>query len=385
MRRVHVGVFGSGLGHASRMMAVARRLTEAGAAVHFSSSQEAAQYIRRQGFACDEIPLVDVAFTETGSFSATETMKVTPWLFVKVLQQTGMEARNIMRFGPVAVLSDSLVSTVMASKLLGLRCVTVLNQLKLVSSPKTPPLAAKLLTNGSITLGNEFWELSDRVLLPDLPPPYTISERNLWAAGSVGARAEYIGFLTPPRSGQVDPETAKVLQDSAEKRKKVIFWQVSGPAKTRASLLHRVRKVAGAMKDEYVSFVSAGNPLGSTSPLPFEGGYFYDWCPSKDALIDRCDVFVSRAGHVTISDMILRGKPSVLVPILGQSEQLGNAAKAEELSAAVDLQEAELTELSFRAAVSRLETDESRERLSRLSGYASGFDAAGSIVAALEG
>lgn len=379
MKRVYVGIFGSGLGHASRMMAVSRRLVQEGCELQFSSSGESTRYVRRQGYRCNDIPLVDVVFTDSGSFSAKETMKVAPWLFVKVFKQAGVEARNMMRFGPEVVLSDSLLSTVMASRLLGLKSVTVVNQLKLVSSPKTPHIAAELLTNGSITVGNEFWELSDRILFPDLPPPFTISERNLWGAGSAGKRAEYIGFLTPPRSDFVDPETAKLLRSP----RRLIFWQVSGPAKTRASLLPKVKKVASALRDDYLSIVSAGNPTGSSIPLAFEGGFIYDWCPAKDAMIDRCDFFVSRAGHVTISDLILRGKASVLIPIQAQMEQMGNAAKAEKLGVAVDMSEDRLTEASFRDAFARLSTDETARRLRELRMYAGGFDAVGSIVSAL--
>ncbi|MDA4135856.1 MAG: hypothetical protein OK449_02500 [Thaumarchaeota archaeon] len=379
MKRAYFGIFGSGLGHASRMMAVSQRLVNEGCKVRFSSSSEATGYIRKQGFACNDIPLVDVVFTETGNFSATHTMKVAPWLILKVFQQAGMEARNIMRFRPDVVLSDSQISTVMASKILGLKSVTILNQLKLVSSPKTPPILGKLLTNGSITVGNEFWEFSDRILFPDLPPPFTISERNLWGAGSAGARAEYIGFLTPPRSDFVDPETAKIMQS----RRKIIFWQVSGPPKTRTILLPKVMKVASLVKDDYLSVVSAGDPMGTNAPRSFEGGFIYDWCPSKDAMIDRCDVFVSRAGHVTISDLILRGKSSILVPIQAQMEQMGNAAKAEKLGVAVDLPEERLTEGYFVDALSRLEAGKTSTRAAELKEYAGRFDAVGSIVSAL--
>jgi UDP-N-acetylglucosamine--N-acetylmuramyl-(pentapeptide) pyrophosphoryl-undecaprenol N-acetylglucosamine transferase len=379
LKRVYFGIFGSGLGHASRMMAVSQRLVNEGCKVMFSSSSEATGYIRKHGFACNDIPLVDVVFTETGNFSATHTMKVAPWLILKVFQQAGMEARNIIRFRPDVVLSDSQISTVMASKILGLNSVTVLNQLKLVSSPKTPPILAKLLSSGSISVGNEFWELSDRILFPDLPPPFTISDRNLWGAGSAGARAEYIGFLTPPRSDFVDAETSKIMQSP----RKMIFWQVSGPPKTRTTVLPKVMKVASLLKDDYLSIISAGDPMGTNAPRPFEGGFVYDWCPSKDALLDRCDVFVSRAGHVTISELILRGKASILVPIQAQMEQMGNAAKAEKLGVAVDLPEERLTEGYFRDALSRLEAQKTTKKAAELKEYASGFDAIGSIVSAL--
>ena len=379
MKKVYIGIFGSGLGHATRMMAVSRRLIEEGCELRFSSSSEATQYIRGQGFACNDIPLVDVVFTDTGSFSAKETMKIAPWLFVKVFKQAGVEARNIIRFRPDVVLSDSLLSTVMASKLAGVKSVTVLNQLKLVSSPGTPRIAGKLLTNGSITVGNEFWELSDRMLFPDLPPPYTISELNLWGTGSVGKRAQYIGFLTPPRSDHTDPDAERIMRTP----RRIIFWQVSGPSKTRASLLPKVKSLACALKEDYLSVISAGDPLGSRTPRPFEGGFIYDWCPSKDALVDRCDVFVSRAGHATISDLIMRGKPSILVPIQSQMEQMGNAAKADRLGIAVDIPEGELAEPRMRDALARLQADDTTRKVAELKEYAHRFDAAGSIVSAL--
>jgi UDP:flavonoid glycosyltransferase YjiC (YdhE family) len=363
------------------MMAVGRRLADDGCETRFSSSGEATEFIRKNGFICNDIPLVDVVFSDTGVFSATATMKVAPWLLLMVFKQVGVEAKNMMRFRPDVVLSDSLISTVMASKLLGLKCVTVLNQLKLLSSPKTPPLPATLLKNGSISVGNEFWELSDRILFPDLPPPYTISESNLWDAGSAGRRAEYVGFLTPPRSAFVDPETAKIMQT----QRKMIFWQVSGPAKTRASLLPKVRAVASALKDDYLSVISAGDLLGERTPRPVEGGYLYDWCPSKDALIDRSDVFVSRAGHVTISDLILRGKPSVLIPITAQMEQMGNAAKAQKLGIAVDVPEEQVNPTTIRDAVARVTTDEAARKAMALKEYSQRFDAVGSIVSALGG
>ena len=130
-----------------------------------------------------------------------------------------------------------------------------------------------------------------------------------------------------------------------------------------------MKKVASALKDDYLSVISAGDPLGSNAPRAFEGGVVYDWCPSKDALIDRCDVFVSRAGHVTISDLILRGKPSILVPIQAQMEQMGNAAKAEKLGVAVDLPEERLVEGYFRDALSRLESGRTSAKARELKEY----------------
>ena len=62
----------------------------------------------------------------------------------------------------------------------------------------------------------------------------------------------------------------------------------------------------------------------------------------RGAFVDSCDAVVSRAGHVSISDYILRAKPCLLVPIQSQTEQIGNAYKAERLGFALVVEEGEL-------------------------------------------
>ena len=41
-----------------------------------------------------------------------------------------------------------------------------------------------------------FWSLSDEILMPDLPPPYTISEANI-TGSDVANRVRYVGFMSP--------------------------------------------------------------------------------------------------------------------------------------------------------------------------------------------
>ncbi len=218
------------MGHASRMAAVARNLVSSGMDVMFSSSGEATEWFRSQGYRCNDVPLVDVVFTDSGSFSAKETAKYSFLIFAKFYRQVGIETRNLIKYSPDVVLSDSMLSTIVAAKFLGLKSISVLNQLRLESSAGTPRIAAKLLSYGSITVGDAFWELSGRILLPDLPPPFTISEKNLWNAGNAGRRAEYVGFLASPAEQKDDELTGRLSSIS----KKKVYWQISGPTKTRS-------------------------------------------------------------------------------------------------------------------------------------------------------
>ena len=54
------------------------------------------------------------------------------------------------------------------------------------------------------------WRLADRILVPDLPPPYTIAEDNIWGTSSVIKKIEYVGF-TAPKSYITEEQLKKEL------------------------------------------------------------------------------------------------------------------------------------------------------------------------------
>jgi UDP-N-acetylglucosamine--N-acetylmuramyl-(pentapeptide) pyrophosphoryl-undecaprenol N-acetylglucosamine transferase len=382
--KIYLAAFGSGMGHASRMAAIADRLVTSGHDVMFSSSGEVTKWLQAKGYPCNDIPLVDVVFTGAGNFSATDTLKYFPLITARFYRQIEREVANLRLFRPDVVLSDTMISTIVASRLLGIRSVAILNQLKLVSSPKTPKTIAKLLSGASMTVGNALWELCDEILVPDLPPPYTISEQNLWQAGSASDRARYIGFLTPDG---VKDETAEEKEEDdfltawlSEKRKRRVFWQISGPPATRSSFLAKALAVAKELEDDYLFVITAGNPVGGTTPMVIRGGYLYQWCKRSSAFIDSCDTVVSRAGHVSISDYVLRAKPSLLVPIQAQSEQIGNADKAKRLGVALAIEEHELCPQKVGEVLGTLSDGEYSDRLLELRKLAEEYDALSSIL-----
>ncbi len=359
------------------MLTVARLLHAGGDSVRFSSSGEAVTLIKKEGYRCYPLPLVDVSWKEDGRFSALDTTRSFPMMAGRFTAQIRAEARNITSFGADVVLSDSMLSTVIASRLAKTKVVTVLNQLRLESSARTPHLAASMISAGTVSIGASLWRLSDAILLPDLPAPYTISERSLWASG--GAKHRYIGFLIPSRRDLKDPLVEKVR---GEKRLKV-YWQISGPQMTRAPLIAKAFEVALSLKESVVSIVSGGNPSGKVDPKRMPFGWFYEWCPVKDSMLEVADLVVSRAGHTSIAQFILNERPSLLVPIPQQTEQEGNAAKAAKLGIAVKIAQNELTPRTFLGAVERLRDEKTAKRLREVSKVARSLDAVSEIMKAI--
>jgi UDP:flavonoid glycosyltransferase YjiC (YdhE family) len=363
------------------MVPVARELAANGAAVEFSSSGEGTRFLVNHGFRCNELPHLDVSWSPTGEFSALDTARSFPLLSLLFLKQLSSEIVSMRKFGADGVLSDSVLSSVIAGKLLQKKVVTVINQLRLESSPTTPNWARKLLTAGSIAVANEFWDMSDRILLPDLPPPYTISERNLWSIGRIAKRSRYIGFLVPATENSEDPVTLKL----ANEKKLKIFWQISGPEDTKAGLVTRATQIASAMGPHAVSIISLGKPSGSSKPKELPWGWMYEWCPVKDRLLQLADIIVSRSGNVSIAQFIRNAKPSILVPIPKQAEQEGNASKAEKLGIAIKIRQSSLEMESFKQGIERVRTDHITSKVREVNSVALQYDPVAEVVSELRG
>ena len=376
--RVYVGCFGSGLGHASRMLEVAGELSSRGAEVEFSSSGEVVSLIEARGFRCNHLPLADVRYSKTGAFQVKETLLSSLPILGGTYAQLTLELENIGRFAPDVVLSDSSLPTVLAGKAHRLPTFTVLNQLNLTSSHRKGNPLSRLFSVGMSAGMGRLWQLSDEILLPDLPPPYTISERNLW--GSSVGKTRYVGFLLPSEEGTPDQAAREFMADTRPK----VFWQISGPPPTRTVFLDLALDISESLRDEFVFVISEGNPRGSAAARRLPGGWCYEWCSISDVYFASSDVVVARAGHGTVGQAIASSKPSLLVPIPRQPEQEGNAAKAARLGVSIVLGQEEVTVVKFRKSLGDLLTDGYAERARRLGEISREHGAREAVVETLE-
>jgi UDP-N-acetylglucosamine--N-acetylmuramyl-(pentapeptide) pyrophosphoryl-undecaprenol N-acetylglucosamine transferase len=331
--------YGVGLGHASRLVMVADQLQNNDVRVRFSSFGEAASYITMRGYECATVAPVEFAWSMEGGFSIKNSLANIPLWFANFSRQVNQETRNMTTYSPDIIVSDSRLSPLLAAKLLRIPSIVILNQVKLLLSPRLRELAVARLFEKMVGefLGS-MWNMADRVLIPDLPPPYTISAHNVWEVGSTATRLEYIGFTSPKpfvTEGEVNRVVKKLQFDRS---RPVVFIHVSGPAGTRMALL-RIALEASKMLDSKIQFViSEGNARGSTEPRKVgESGWYYEWCPVRDEIFAMSELLVLRGGHVALSEAIQFGRPVVTVPIENHGEQLGNSAKIAELGMGVML------------------------------------------------
>ena len=378
MRRIYMAVFGSGLGHATRMLDLASLLVPDGRQIRFSSSGQGLSYIRTRMPEADAVgcPPLDVEWTEEGSFASRDFVVHFPFMLRSFLAQLAFESGSIAGFQPKVVVSDSRLSAVLAASARSYPVITMLNQFKVTLPPRYRGGAIGALYEriAGDVLGL-MWSLSEEVLLTDLPPPYTIGESNVEGT-DLSRIARYVGFTTP--SLDVGEERLqKAREVLGYDKRPLVFFQISGPDATKQKFADIVLHSARALAEKYKVVISMGYLGGSAEPRTLAGGtLLYDWCPIKDELFYLSSVMVARSGHRTIGQCIDAGKPAVLVPIHNHSEQIGNAEKFQRLGLGVAILPGDLTPERLSASVDRCMTDP---------GYAKNLEAVGRVSSRYRG
>jgi UDP:flavonoid glycosyltransferase YjiC (YdhE family) len=318
---------------------VADHLKQGGINVQFSSYGEAASYVSLRGYKCATVSPVEFAWSMEGGFSVKDSIANIPVWFANFSRQVNQEIRNILKCNPDIVLSDSRLSPLVAARFLKVPSVVILNQIKLLLSPRLRDFAVpRIFENVVGEFMGSMWAMAERVLVPDLPPPYTLSGHNIWDIGSASRKIEYIGFASPRPQISEEQVIRVANMLGFDRIRPLVFVHVSGPTQTRPAFLQLAVEAAKRLDPKIQFVISAGNPKGKSDPSRIgRSSWYYEWCPVRDEIFAASDLLVLRGGHVALSQAIQFGKAVVTVPIENHGEQLGNCAKIAELGAGVML------------------------------------------------
>lgn len=380
MAKAYFTPYGVGLGHASRMMMLAERLGESDVDIRFSSFGEGAHYISMQGYECMTVPPVEFAWSIEGGFSVKYSISNIPLWFTNFPRQVRDEINNIIKYDPDIVVSDTRLSSLVASKILNIPSIVILNQVKLLLSPRLREFKISRTwekMNGELV--GLIWRIADRILVPDLPPPYTIAEQNTWDISSVMKKLEYVGF-TAPKSYITEAQLRETAaQLGIDRSKPIVFIHISGPLKTRIPIIRTSIEACKSLRPEIQYVISEGRPGGDIKPRKITRlGWYYEWCPIRDEIFAMSDVLVLRGGHTTISQAIQFGKPLITIPIENHSEQLGNSNKIAKIGIGIRLEANKIKANQITCAIHQLLDDnrfqQKAEELMRLTERLDGID-----------
>ena len=354
--RVYVAPCGIGLGHITRCEPIADALVSQGAEVVYSTYSDGLDYARRRGL--PTLPTVSIGFKvkEDGTvdFKMTATTSGFSLGVKRFLEQLTAEIRNIKRFKPDVVLSDSRVSSLIAGKLMGVPVALILNQFRVEivnrpSAKKITPVERLFFLIANIfwlffrTFLGGIWARSNLMLIPDFPAPYTISASNLAIPKRYKKKVKLIGPIVSDEPKKRSSKGALNGSHFFASRKPLIYAAVSGPKTERTVLAGLLLESLGGFPSEYDVVISRGEPNGSSVPVRDRNLTVYGWIEDQYEVLEASSVVVSRAGHGTIMKSIMLGKPMILIPIPDHTEQYGNAKRASKLGLAEIVPQREVT------------------------------------------
>jgi len=335
--KVYFAPCGIGLGHAGRCIPIAKRLAGEKVEVAFSTYREGTGYVEREGFPLLEAPPIGFQVKPDGTVDFRQTA-INPGPFIAsftLLKQVGFELNAIGSIRPDIVVSDSRVSPLMAARLLGVPRICILNQFQMrVPRKKRFLRLSRLAESIMLTFIGLTWTMGNSVLIPDFPPPYTICEGNLVIPKAYRKSVKLIGPILPEHPNSLPTKEKLREKLNLPMDKPVIFVPISGPTTEKAFVSRVLRKILLGFPLDYEIVVSYGYPNADTKPIRHGNVTIYKWLPNRFEYLKACDVAIGRAGHGTITQCICYGKPMIIIPTPGHTEQLTNARQAENLGVA---------------------------------------------------
>jgi UDP-N-acetylglucosamine--N-acetylmuramyl-(pentapeptide) pyrophosphoryl-undecaprenol N-acetylglucosamine transferase len=354
--RAHVAVCGIGFGHASRSLPIIRRLLARGHDVTVTSYGDGLSYLKASGVEVNAVTGVDYGRSPDGGVSVNWTILRNLLLPLKVSHQILQEMALIERWRPDVVLSDTRASAVIAARALGVPVLTLLNQYRTAIIHRKHQRAVEV-ANALIDLVPRVWNLSEKVLVADYPPPYTISSRNLSLRGSEVRKVEFVGPVLGVRREEYPEREEAKRSLGFRPDEPLVCVLTTGPASERKSFRERVLGALEGIADLQVLF-SLGEP-GSGGKQVRGKHLIVPWLEDEHLALSAADVVISRAGQTTVLKSIAFGCRMVLMPVPDHAEQTGNAASAASKGLAVVVDQRDLNPDSLRSAVlSALELDD---------------------------
>jgi len=368
--KVYLAVNGLGLGHIVRCRMLAEKLSMASADVLFSTYLDGLEFARRKKMKTVGAIPVFYQVRPDGSVDlrATSARSGFSLGLNRFLHQLIQEIQDIKRYAPDIVLIDTRLSSLLAARLLGKRTILILNQyrIRLLHNGDRPAagltdrlflLIARLGWTFFGTLIGEMWGLSERIIVPDFPPPLTISRNNIVIPERYMSKVRFVG---PIVDEQLYSDRSKRLlkrKYGFEPDEMLVYVAISGPRHEREPLVRKLIPILGKLAETFNIIVSQGNPMGDNVPNRYGRMCVYDWAENQDELLHACDVLVARAGQSTILKAMILGRPLILIPTPFQTEQLGNADRARLIGVALVLQQEKLCSDSLRESLNLIMTD----------------------------
>jgi UDP:flavonoid glycosyltransferase YjiC (YdhE family) len=169
------------------------------------------------------------------------------------------------------------------------------------------------------------WKLADKIVVQDLPPPYTITWSNIYPYLNLFRdKINFVGLLEDYNS--IDRPLDRDLRDID------ILFYVSAPSRDRINFFRTLYSYLFKKRNSlnYNIYVVEGNP--SRKIIKKHGNLTHiGWASNPYELMRRSKIIVLRGGQTSILESIMLEIPMIVMPAVNQTEQNENARRVDEL------------------------------------------------------
>jgi len=269
---------------------------------------------------------------------------------------------NIHGLAPDMLIADGDINALRLAQRWGFPSVYIANMIR-------PSYGFSAFLNPGERLVERYVKKCSKIIIPDNPPPYTISEYSVGNIDNMGldGKVEYVGSFvdTTPIEGS----------------KEHIFVPISGPPGTRAKMLKTLLPVLKKIKTKCI--VSLGTP-GKKVSTKIGNCELHNWLSTEERAqyMRNAKFVIFSGGHATCFETVKYAKPSICIPT--QPEQLGNAAKLRDMNCSIMIKNRKQLEKAVaRMEVEQKSFDRSMLALNKFSNRFRGLDRAQTIIETL--
>jgi len=319
-----------GLGHVSRLMVLGKKLEAKGHELFFFSGGNAYKLLEkefRNVYYCTPVGWYENIRGIIVSASILNILFPLPRVNPEdgkfgLKSSSGMETihryydlrRNILKIKPDLIVSDGDLHALRLAQRWHFPSVYITNVIR-------PSYSFSPLLVPGERFTERYLKNCSKIIVPDIPPPYTICEYNLGSLEDIGVadKVDFVGSF-------VDVTPAKGETESH------IFAPISGPIGTRIQLKKMIIPVLSRLKTK--SIISLGEheaekvaKIGSCT--------IYSWLSphERSEFMANAKLVIFSGGHNTCFEVIKHAKPSICIPT--QPEQVANAKKMQDLNCSI--------------------------------------------------
>lgn len=314
--RVLITSFGVGIGHASRDLALSRKLRQAGHEVIFASFGSGYNYLKMNKEETYDMPTMNFQADE-GEINIKDTVKESkdiPFVFIKTMYK---EAKVIRQIKPDVIIADSTYTSPITAKFLNIPCYIITNDLTFGFSDSTESMSIKYFEKSIRKFIKEITRGCKKILIPDIAQTVEVPSQ-------LKNKVEYIGPLLHKNPDEIESKEALRKRYNFNKNDVIILLTVGG-SEFGEVLIKNICDISNDINcDKIIIFTGLEIKSDKFNIKDSDKIILKDFTPYLVDWMQISDLSIALAGHTTSMELISVKKPNILIPLKNHIEQEKN-------------------------------------------------------------